>query len=249
MNSRPSIRPELREWILSTTRAGHNVPEVLQLMKQSGYDPRQSRSILADVLKIPLAALNATAMAPPASALPGKRTRHPQAPSVTVDGHRVDISLSVNEPALRVLDGILSDVECADLIELARPRLKRAMTVDTDGKNQVDNRRTSEGMFFTLGELPLVNTIEQRLASLLDMPPSHGEGLQILHYLPGQEYEPHFDWFDPQQPGFSTITAVGGQRIASIVMYLNTPEGGGGTAFPTLGLTAATRARCTPACR
>ena len=42
MNSRPSIRPELREWILSTTRAGHSVPEVLQLMKQSGYDPRYS---------------------------------------------------------------------------------------------------------------------------------------------------------------------------------------------------------------
>ena len=241
MNSRPSIRPELREWILSTTRAGHSVPEVLQLMKQSGYDPRQSRSILADVLKIPLAALNATAVAPAASSLPAKRTKHPEAPGVTVDGHRVDISVSVNEPALRVLDGILSQQECAELIELARPRLKRAMTVDTAGKNQVDNRRTSEGMFFTLNELPLVSTIEQRLATLLEMPVSHGEGLQILHYLPGQEYEPHFDWFDPRQPGFSTITAVGGQRIASIVMYLNTPEGGGGTAFPEIGLTVTAR--------
>ena len=55
---------------------------------------------------------------------------------------------------------------------------------------------------------------------------NHGEGLQILHYLPGQEYEPHYDWFDPEQPGFGPITAIGGQRIASVVMYLNTPEAG-----------------------
>ncbi|MBB6249316.1 2OG-Fe(II) oxygenase [Rhodanobacter sp. A1T4] len=241
MNSRPSIRPELREWILSTTRAGHSVPEVLQLMKQSGYDPRQSRSIVADVLKIPVATLNSTTVPTSTSTQQARRTRHPEAPSVSVDGHRVDISLSVNKPALRVLDGILSENECAELIELARPRLKRAMTVDTDGKNQVDHRRTSEGMFFTLNELPLIGKIERRLATLLDMPVSHGEGLQILHYLPGQEYEPHFDWFDPQLPGFGTITAVGGQRIASIVIYLNTPEGGGGTAFPEIGLTVTAR--------
>ena len=241
MNSRPSIRPELREWILSTTRAGHSVQDVLKLMKESGYDPRQSRSIVADVLKLPLAALNATTQSTASLATQGKRTRHPEAPGVTVNSHRVDVSISVDEPAVRVLDGLLLESECAELIELARPRLKRAMTVDTDGKNQVDHRRTSEGMFFTLGELPLIGTIERRLADLLDMPVDHGEGLQILHYLPGQEYEPHFDWFDPELPGFAAITAMGGQRIASIVMYLNTPDQGGGTAFPEIGLTVTAR--------
>jgi prolyl 4-hydroxylase len=72
---------------------------------------------------------------------------------------------------------------------------------------------------------------------MLSIPVDHGEGLQILHYLPGQQYEPHYDWFDPEQPGFAAITAKGGQRIASLVMYLNTPDGGGATAFPEIGLT------------
>ncbi|GGY35053.1 hypothetical protein GCM10008098_30350 [Rhodanobacter panaciterrae] len=238
MQTRITISPELREWILATTRVGHGVPEVLRLMKENGYDPRQSRSIVAEVLKLPLAALHASTGK---QAPPGLRTKHPEAPEVSVDGHIIQIPISVEAPMLRVLDGILTEQECAELIELARPRLQRALTVDSEGKHQVDHRRTSEGMFFTLNELPLVGRIEQRLASLLGVPVNHGEGLQILHYLPGQEYEPHYDWFDPEQPGYGAITAAGGQRIASVVMYLNTPAQGGGTAFPEIGLTVTAR--------
>ncbi len=238
MHPRTTISPELREWILATTRAGHGVPEVLQLMKDNGYDPRQSRSIVAEVLKLPLATLHASTAR---TAARGLRTKHPEAPEVCIDGHVVGVSLSVDTPTVRVLENVLSEQECDELIELARPRLQRALTVDSDGSQRVDQRRTSEGMFFSLGEVPLVDRIEQRLATLLEIPVSHGEGLQVLHYLPGQEYEPHFDWFDPEQPGYAAITAAGGQRIASVVMYLNTPAQGGGTAFPELGLTVTAR--------
>jgi prolyl 4-hydroxylase len=226
MKSRPTIRPELREWILSTTRAGHGVEAVLKLMQETGYDPRQSRSIVASVLNMPITALDAHATAPKGPQ--GRRTRHPEAPQVIVDGRTVDVSLSVESPTLRVLGNLLSSEECAALIEESKPRLQRAKTVDSSGKQQIDARRTSEGMFFTMGESPLIRRIEQRIATLLSIPIDHGEGLQVLHYLPGQQYEPHYDWFDPEQPGFEAITAKGGQRIASLVMYLNTPEAGGG---------------------
>ncbi len=238
MHPHTTINPGLREWILATTRAGHGVPEVLKLMKEHGYDPRQSRSIVAEVLKLPLAALLAGNAK---GASPGLRTKHPEAPEVRVEGHAIGVSLSVDAPALRVLENVLGAQECDELIALARPRLQRALTVDSEGRQQVDRRRTSEGMFFTLNEVPLVGRIERRLAALLGVPASHGEGLQILHYLPGQAYEPHFDWFDPGQPGYEAITAVGGQRIASVVMYLNTPARGGGTAFPEPGLTVTAR--------
>ena len=238
MHPRTTITPELRDWILTTTRDGHSVAEVLRLMKDHGYDPRQSRGIVADVLKLPLTALNAQVSGAPPH---GMRTRHPEAPQVDIEGHVIGVSLSVESPALRVLENILSPAECDELIALAQPRLKRALTVASDGSHQVDQRRTSEGMFFTPNEFPLVGRIEQRLATLLDIPAGHGEGLQILHYLPGQEYEPHFDWFDPEQAGYDAVTSVGGQRVASVVMYLNTPQLGGGTAFPELGLTVTAR--------
>lgn len=43
----------------------------------------------------------------------------------------------------------------------------------------------------------------------------HGEGLQILHYEVGQKYEPHYDYFSDE---FNTKN--GGQRIATVLMYL-----------------------------
>ena len=225
-------RPELREWILATARGGHSPLEVVKLMREAGYDAQQSHRAVSEVLGVPLAALNATL--PRAGA---RRTRHPAAPVSMVGGHPVRVSASLDSPVVRVLDGLLTPTECDELVALASPRLARSLTVDEKGRHQTDERRTSNGMFFRIGETPLIQRIEQRIAGLVDLPVEHGEGLQVLHYLPGQEYEPHFDWFDPTQPGFTTVTARGGQRIASIVMYLNTPDEGGGTGFPAAGFT------------
>jgi len=152
------------------------------------------------VLNMPISALDAHAQAP-AAKNQGRRTRHPEAPQMVVNGHPIHVGLSMESPALRVLNDFLSAEECTALIEQATPRLQRAKTVDQAGKQQIDARRTSEGMFFTVGETPLVQRIEQRIASMLSMPVEHGEGLQILHYRPGQQYEAHYDWFSPTTTG------------------------------------------------
>jgi prolyl 4-hydroxylase len=67
-------------------------------------------------------------------------------------------------------------------------------------------------------------------------PPDHGEPIQVLHYTPGAEYKPHHDYFDPVQPGNDRVLAMGGQRVATLIMYLNDVEAGGSTVFPRLGL-------------
>jgi prolyl 4-hydroxylase len=107
------------------------------------------------------------------------------------------------------------------------------------GGSEVNDARTSDGMFFERGEAPLITAIEQRIATLLRWPVENGEGLQILRYRPGAEYRPHHDYFDPEHPGTARILARGGQRVGTLVMYLNTPEGGGATTFPDVGLEVA----------
>eukprot|EP00959_Pyramimonas_sp_CCMP1952_P393729 8250193-Pyramimonas_sp.AAC.1 len=45
----------------------------------------------------------------------------------------------------------------------------------------------------------------------------NGEGIQILHYEPGQKYEAHYDYFHDK---FNNDPTKGGQRVATMLMYL-----------------------------
>jgi prolyl 4-hydroxylase len=139
-----------------------------------------------------------------------------------------------------VFGGLLSDNECDALVAAAAPRMARSLTVQTQtGGEEVNPDRTSQGMFFERSESELVARIEARIARLLQWPVDHGEGIQVLHYRPGAEYKPHYDYFDPAEPGTPTILRRGGQRVATLVMYLNDPTRGGGTTFPDVGLEVA----------
>ena len=153
---------------------------------------------------------------------------------------RVQVLASLQSPRVVVLGGFLSETECDALVDAARSRLVRSLTVQTQtGGEELNADRTSSGMFFNRGESALIQRIEARIARLLRWPVENGEGLQVLHYLPGAEYKPHYDYFDPAEPGTPRLLERGGQRVATLLMYLNEPERGGGTTFPDAGLEVA----------
>jgi prolyl 4-hydroxylase len=146
----------------------------------------------------------------------------------------------MKNPRVIVFGGLLSEEECDTLVELARPKLVRSETVvNATGGSEVNEARTSSGMFFDRGATPFVAMVEKRIATLVNWPFENGEGLQVLHYGPGAEYRPHHDYFDPVHPGTATILQRGGQRVGTVVIYLNTPTAGGSTTFPDVGLDVA----------
>ena len=61
------------------------------------------------------------------------------------------------------------------------------------------------------------------------IPEENGESLQILKYVNGQKYEPHTDYFHDK---VNSDPSHGGQRVATVLMYLTTPDEGGETVFP-----------------
>jgi len=144
----------------------------------------------------------------------------------------------IPSPRIFVLPHFLSTDECDHLMKLSRPYLQPSLVVD-DSKahgEQLDTRRSSTGMSLYSSD-PLVKTIEQRIADLTSLPIENGETIQILHYGLGAEYVPHYDYFNPATPGGASFLERGGQRVATIILYLNTPEAGGETIFPHLGIT------------
>ena len=234
--SSQSITPELREWIVAQARAGCRPDDVLQSMRTSGWDEDTAMDALETTLEQYLATQQHAQALPAPVPVPGPDLS--AAPSVLqAPDRRVEVLMAMRSPRLVVFGGLLSDDECRQMIALAEPRLTRSETVhNPSGGSEVHESRTSDGMFFERGEHGLVDRIERRLAALLNWPVQNGEGLQVLRYRPGAEYKAHHDYFDPAAPGTPTILQRGGQRVASIVMYLNTPQRGGGTGFPDVGV-------------
>lgn len=132
------------------------------------------------------------------------------------------------EPRAVIYHNFLSKDECEYLINLAKPHMEKSTVVDSATGKSTDSRvRTSSGTFLTRGRDKIIRTIEKRIADFTFIPVEHGEGLQILHYEVGQKYEPHYDYFNDE---FNTKN--GGQRIATVLMYLSDVEEGGETVFP-----------------
>ncbi|KAL8202138.1 hypothetical protein R6Q57_011285 [Mikania cordata] len=132
------------------------------------------------------------------------------------------------EPRAFLYHNFLSKEECEYLINLAKPHMAKSTVVDSKTGQSKDSRvRTSSGTFLRRGRDKIIRNIEKRIADFTFIPIEHGEGLQILHYEEGQKYEPHFDYFLDE---FNTKN--GGQRIATVLMYLSDVEEGGETIFP-----------------
>jgi prolyl 4-hydroxylase len=77
--------------------------------------------------------------------------------------------------------------------------------------------------------------VDKRLAEIMNMPLENGEGLQILHYPTGAGSAPHHDYLLPSNAANEASIARSGQRVSTLVAYLNDVPAGGETLFPALG--------------
>jgi prolyl 4-hydroxylase len=237
--STQQITPQLRQWIVEQAQAGHSAEAVLKAMLAAGWQEDVAADALEATLRGHLETQAVQQGLPPAVKVPDAALD--ESP-LYLDGgdRRVHVVQAMYNPRVIVFGGLLSDQECEGLIAMAKPRLARSLTVAIEtGGEEVNQDRTSNGMFFQRGENELVRRIEARIGRLVNWPVEHGEGLQVLHYQPGTEYKPHYDYFDPAQPGTPTILKRGGQRVATVVMYLGEPDKGGGTVFPDVHLEVA----------
>lgn len=142
--------------------------------------------------------------------------------------------LSLASLNVTLYDNFLSEEECEHIKERAASRMRRSAVVGKNFSNVETRIRSSSGTFFEREEDPIISAIEARVARLTDVPVNRGEGLQVLHYAYAQEYQPHFDFFEPQTEEEKQILAGPGNRIETLIFYLNNPEKGGSTYFPQL---------------
>ncbi len=240
--SAPVVAPlpaEWQDWLVADIARGCADADLASVMADNGFDAAQARVIVATVRAMVERARSAgdEGAAIGSRRRPCDPIRLPPAPRVWAHDREVSIGFALHDPNVALLDDLLSPEECRRLVELATGRLQRSQVVDrASGAAQTSGLRTSEGAHFSLGENPVVDCLERRIAALTGVPIDHGEPLQVLHYLPGGEYLPHHDYFPPAEPGSAAHLSCGGQRIATVVVYLADVEEGGETVFPSLRL-------------
>lgn len=221
-----------RETVLSFARAGRAPEEMLGALAAHGLDGQAAADFAEQVLGEFLADHAAAHGIPAPVAVPAAVASNGPS-TLSIDSREIRVLFTSLLPRIVLFGNLLAPDECDALIELARPRMRRSTVVDPEtGGSQLHDARTSSSTEFERGATPLLERIERRIARLVDWPYEHGEGLQVLRYGPGEEYEPHYDWFDPAASGSGPLLERGGQRVATLVIYLNDPECGGGTSFP-----------------
>lgn len=157
--------------------------------------------------------------------------------TIYTSDRNIPVLIRMEKPVLAVLGNVLSEAECDQLIELARHRLQPSTVVDPlTGKNKIAEHRNSYGMFFDLEETPFIAKLDLRISELMNCPIENGEGLQVLHYGPNAKNTPHYDFLVPSNSTNIASLARSGQRVSSLVIYLNDVSAGGETIFPDIGL-------------
>ena len=230
--------PQLGHWLTGNLDRGQGPAALVETMRQQGMEEHAAAAIVAAYVDArgrgvapPVDGIELAeeqAAAPAARLAPGTR--------LAAGDREIVVHMRTEDPVCASLGNVLDAGECRTLIEMARPRLKPSTLVDlATGQDIVSDRRTSWGMFFRLAENDFIARLDRRLSLAMNLPLENGEGLQVLHYPTGAGSEPHFDYLQPTNAANRESVQRSGQRVSTLVTYLNDVPAGGQTIFPALG--------------
>ncbi|MFA4892973.1 2OG-Fe(II) oxygenase [Brevundimonas sp.] len=136
-------------------------------------------------------------------------------------------------PAILAIDGFLPPAVCDWMIRRAEALVEPALVYDPDtGSGRRESVRTNTAARFDLQHMDVVLAlVRERIARAAGLPVPGLEWTQVLHYEVGQTFDWHVDWLDPATPGYAADLAARGQRIATLLVFLNDDFEGGETAF------------------
>jgi prolyl 4-hydroxylase len=152
---------------------------------------------------------------------------------------KVPAPVTLNEdPLICTAPGLLSAELCDALVARARPMLASAPVYnELQGGNTIGEARRHSAAMFRVTDMDLVTeAVCTRVCALAGMPAVNAESLQVLHYQVGEYFAPHVDGWDLTFEGHAATLKTFGQRVFTVLVYLNDDLEGGETEFLRLGL-------------
>lgn len=146
------------------------------------------------------------------------------------------VTVLCNEPKIYIVDNFISENDCNHLIKLTNGKLKKAGVA---GSNNIikSSVRTNRNCWIPHDNDYITTKISTQISDLVKLPIKRAENIQLLHYGLNEKYDYHLDGFPNDNSTKSkTFLNKGGQRILTVLGYLNDVEEGGGTHFNMLNL-------------
>jgi prolyl 4-hydroxylase len=129
-------------------------------------------------------------------------------------------------PPVLAIDSFFTPEECQQVMDVTKaPDNDSALQVDSATFTLAVSKRTSTSWFCYYHQMP---TLLAKVYHVLGIPYEQMEEPQIVRYRTGEEFSWHYDEVPPQQ------LDNGGQRLVTLLVYLNTVQRGGGTTFRDL---------------
>lgn len=230
------VDPALNQWLRQSLAQGGDPNEMIEVLVLNGRTLDQSSFLVALAEKGVF--LSTTVDERQVVRTPSGTPEVPYALEHWADGgdRKVRKLMSMGSLEAVLYESFLTEEECEHIKARAATTMNRSAVVGKNFTNVQDRARTSSGTFFDVGADATVSAIEARIATITGIPVNHGEGLQILHYADAQEYQPHFDFFEPKTPEEHKILEGPGNRVGTLILYLNDVEEGGATYFPQMKL-------------
>jgi len=141
-------------------------------------------------------------------------------------------------PHICTIDGALAEDACDWIMTSLHGKVRPARVFDrATGASRVERARTNSAFEYDIVQADLVLLLARaRIAAASGFATNALENTNVLHYTVGQQFARHFDFLEPNAPGFAREIARMGQRAATFLIYLNDDYEGGETDFPAIEL-------------
>lgn len=143
-----------------------------------------------------------------------------------------------SKPLINLHPGVFTSNICQEIISMAKNDLMPSKVIKSDGSDGLNSSyRDASTCSYPKNHNSTVELVYDTIEKLTGIGKERFENFTVTHYTTGQFYKHHQDYFhyiDSNPESLGTRCKKGGNRVATVILYLNTPPSGGETYFPWL---------------
>ncbi len=226
MNFEPELKQSLptkwKDWLNENISKNQNKDGLFKILLMHGFSFDAIRECMNYIPSMPIDEL------PDPLRIPDI-----ESPEVSVTRGKIFIpnakKIATDKLEIFYIDNFLDNDECRHIINIIRSKLRPSKLSSPEADRFFRTSKTCD-----LAELEdnIIESIDNRICNLVQIEKSLSEPMQGQYYEVGQEFKAHTDFFESHELEINGEAL--GQRLYTVMIYLNSTEEGGETTFPLI---------------